>query len=331
MKIIILGCGIMGRSIAAAISSKRSFEVVGALDIDPDLVGKDLGELFQPARPTGIFIERDPAALFERTRADAVVLATQSHLTEVDAHISQCVSAGINVVSTCEELAYPWKRHPQLAARIDESAKRGGVTVVGTGINPGFLMDALPLILTAPCLHVDSIRVTRMMNSARRRLPFQVKVGTGLIPDDFRRRIDSGLITGHVGLLESIHMMAGGLGWELEEAVELPPEAVIAREPTDSGLGVVPAGHVIGLMSAAHGVKGAERVISLEFVAHAGVEEEFDEIVIGGEPRIHQKILGGVHGDTGTVAVTVNTIPRAVQASPGLKVMSELPPPCTVP
>ena len=328
MRVIIMGCGIMGRRVAEALLPKQSFEIVGALDIAPELTGKDLGELFSTPQTTGIIIESDAESLFARVKADAVVQTTLSHLTAVVPQIEQCIQAGLNIVSTCEELSYPWKRHPELAAEIDRLAREAGVTVVGTGINPGYLMDSLPLALTAPCLRVDSIRVTRMMNSARRRIPFQKKVGTGMTPQEFRQKIDDGIITGHVGLLESINMIASGLGWELEEAVELPPEAVIAETETGSGMGTVPPGDVIGLRSVAYARKGGQKVITLEFIANAGVREEYDEIEIKGEPDIHEKILSGVHGDTGTVSMTINTIPKTIAAVPGLKVMSELPAPC---
>jgi 4-hydroxy-tetrahydrodipicolinate reductase len=323
-----MGCGIMGRRVAEALMPKTSFEIVGALDVSPDLVGRDLGELFQQPQTTGIIIEDDAEALFARVDADALVQTTQSHLKTVLTQLEMGINAGLNIVSTCEELSYPWKRHPELAAQIDAMARQAGVTVVGTGINPGYLMDSLPLALTSPCLRVDSIRVTRMMNSARRRIPFQTKVGTTMTPEEFRQKIEDGVITGHVGLLESINMIASGLGWELDEATELPPEAVIAQEPTESGMGTVPPGDVIGLKSVAYALKDGQKVITLEFIANAGVKEEYDEIAIKGEPDIHEKILGGVHGDTGTVSMTINTIPKAVQAVPGLKVMSELPAPC---
>ena len=195
MRIIIMGCGIMGRRVAEALLPKQSFEIVGALDIDPELSGKDLGELFSAPRNTGVIIESDAESLFSRVKADAVVHTTLSHLSTVLPQIERCIQAGLNIVSTCEELSYPWKRHPELAAEIDRLAKEAGVTVVGTGINPGYLMDSLPLALTAPCLRVDSVRVTRMMNSARRRIPFQKKVGTTMTPQEFRRKIDDGIIT----------------------------------------------------------------------------------------------------------------------------------------
>jgi hypothetical protein len=330
-KIIIFGCGVMGRKTAQDLLDRASFEIVGAVDIDPELFGKDLGEIIDRPKTLGILIEKKPDDILLRVKADAVVLTTTSHLESVAPQIIQCLEAGLNVVSTCEELSYPWKRHPELVRKIDNLAKEKGVTVVGTGINPGFLMDVLPLVLTAPCLKVQSVKVKRMMNSAKRRVPFQVKVGTGLTQEEFKEKIKNKIITGHVGLLESINMIAAGLGWELDEAVELPPEPVIDEKEITTALGEVQPGDVIGLSSIAFGKKNGKEVITLEFCANAAVEEEYDEIIIEGEPNIHQKIIGGVHGDIGTVAVTVNTIPRAVEAPPGVIVMKDLPPPNAVP
>jgi hypothetical protein len=330
-KVIIYGCGVMGRNVAEALCDKNSFDIVGAVDIDPNLIGKDLGEVFDNPKKLGIVIESDAAPLFSRVNAQAVVLTTTSHLKDVILQITQCAEAGLNIISTCEELSYPWKRSPELAKEIDAVAKENGVTVVGTGINPGYLMDSLPLILTAPCLRVDSIKVTRMMNSARRRIPFQIKVGTSMTPEEFKRNIENGIITGHVGLLESIHMIATGLGWNLERAVELPPEPMIAANSIETGLGKVEPGNVIGLKSVAFAEISAKKVITLEFYAYAGVEEEYDEVVIDGIPKIHEKILGGVHGDIGTVAMTINTIPKAVEASPGIKLMKDIAAPSCAP
>lgn len=325
IKVIIYGCGVMGQKTAQALLDKDTFEIVGAVDIAPELAGKDLGEVLGSPEKLGIMIERDANALFSRVKAQAVILTTTSYLKDVAAQIAQCVKAGLNVVSTCEELSFPWKKYPELAEELDTQATKHGVTVVGTGINPGFLMDTLPLVLTAPCLKVMSVKVTRMMNSAKRRIPFQVKVGTGLTQEEFRRKIEKKEITGHVGLVESIQMIADGLGWELDEAVELPPEPVIEEKETKTALGVVKPGDVIGLTSIAQGRKNGEDIITLYFSANAAVEDEYDEIIIEGEPNIQQRIIGGVHGDVGTVAVTINTIPRAVEASPGIKLMKDLP------
>jgi len=326
IKVIIYGCGVMGRRVAQALAVKKSMDVVGAVDIDPELVGRDLGEMFDSPQETGIIIEEDAENLFSRLQAQAVVLTTTSHLKSVFHQVEQCVKAGLNVISTCEELSYPWKRDPELAQIIDDLAKERGVSVTGTGINPGFLMDTLPLILTAPCLNVKSVKVTRMMDSSKRRLPFQLKIGTGLTQQEFQRKIEEKEITGHVGLLESMHMIASGLGWDLDEAVELPPQPVIDEKERQTAVGLVKPGDVIGLTSVAFGKKEGQEVITLEFAANASVDEEYDEILIQGEPNIHQKIIGGVHGDIGTVAVTINSIPRVVAAPPGLILMKDLPP-----
>lgn len=324
IKVIIFGCGVMGRQIARVLLSKESFEIVGAIDIDPELIGWDLGDILGIHRKLNVKIEKDPKALLSKVKADAVVHTTTSFLEIVHPQIAQCLNAGLNVISTSEELSYPWKRYPELAKNIDKLAKEKGVTVVGTGINPGYLMDTLPLMLTAPCLDVKSIRVTRMMNSAKRRIPFQEKIGTGLNQKEFREKIEDRSITGHIGLLESIYSIAEGLGWELDGAVELPPEPVIDEREIKTGLGAVKPGNVIGLTSVAYGQIRGNEVIKLKFCANAAVDEEYDEIVIEGEPNIHQKIIGGVHGDIGTVAVTVNTIPRVVEAPAGLKLMKDL-------
>ncbi len=325
-RIIIYGCGVMGKKTAEVLFEKESFDVVGALDIEPSLNGKDFGDILDTPKKTGILIESEKDNLFSRVNADAVVLTTSSHLKTVFPQIAGCAEAGLNVISTCEELSYPWERSLKLAKDIDNLAKKHGVTIVGTGINPGYLMDTLPLVLTAPCFRVDSIHVTRMMNSAKRRIPFQKKVGTSMSQEEFIEKINNKVITGHVGLLESINMIAEGLGWKLDDAVELPPQPVIAHRNIDTGLGIVKPGDVIGLTSIAFAKKDNEEVIRLEFNAYAGVDEEYDEIFIHGIPDIHEKIIGGVHGDIGTVAVTINIIPRAIDAPPGLKLMKDLPP-----
>lgn len=322
-RIVVFGCGVMGRRVAETLLGKRSLELIGAVDVDQGILGRDVGELLDPPRTVGV--EVLPAERAPLDGADTVVLTTGSRLAAIEEQINACIDAGANVVSTCEELAYPWIRNAEVARRIDERARAAGVTVIGTGINPGYLMDTLPLVLTAPCLSVRSIAVTRMMNAAARRLPFQKKVGVGLSAAAFRKAIDGGEITGHVGLRESMQMIAATLGWSPEEYVEESPSPVIAREPTETGLGTVAAGDVVGLSSLAYAREGETERIRLAFHAYAGVEEEYDEVVVDGDPPIRQRIAGGVHGDRGTVAVTVNTAARVIDVAPGLKTMAEMP------
>jgi len=268
--------------------------------------------------------------LLSKAKPNIAIIATRSSVKGIYSELAMCIKAGVNVVSTCEEMSYPYYREPRLSAEIDELAKKHGVAVLGTGINPGYLMDTLPITLTGPCLRVDSIKVTRMMDSSKRRIPFQKKIGTGLTPEQFENNIREKVITGHVGLAESIAMIADALGWKLDSITEFPPEPVIAKKEVKTPYTTVKSGCVAGLKSVAHGIKDGKPIIVLEFVANALVQEEYDAISIEGVPNVNQKILGGVHGDVGTVAVVLNMIPKVLNAAPGLATMKDLPIPSVV-
>jgi 4-hydroxy-tetrahydrodipicolinate reductase len=325
IKVILVGLGPMGKMIAKGILEKKGVRIVGAVDIAKDLLGKDLGEILELDKTLEVTVADDVDKLLEKVKADIAVIMTVSHLKGVFHQVASCVKAGINVISTCEELSYPYYKHPELASQIDALAKKYGVTVLGTGINPGYLMDTLPIALTGACQRVEGIKVTRMMDSSKRRIPYQKKIGTGLTSEEFRKMIEEKKITGHVGLVESIAMIAATLGWKLDEIKELPPEPVIAeREIVTSYTTVKPNG-VAGLKSVAHGIRDGKPIIVLEFISHAGVEEEYDAVSIEGVPKIYEKIAGGVHGDLGTVAVIVNMIPKVLNAKPGLVTMKDLP------
>ncbi len=331
IRVIIYGIGAIGSSIARAALGKKGLELVGALDISKDKVGKDLGEVLGLNRTLGVTVTDDPEGLFSRIRADVVLHATSSYLKDVYPQLEACIKAEMNVVSTCEELSYPYYKYPELSRMLDEMAKEYGVAVLGTGINPGYLMDTLPIVLTAPCLEVRRIKVTRMMDSSKRRIPYQKKIGTGLTVEEFSRMIEKRKITGHVGLVESIAMIADALGWRLDEINELPPEAVIAEREIVTSYTTVRPGQVAGLKTVAHGVRGGENLITLEFISHADVKEEYDAVTIEGTPNINQKISGGVHGDLGTVAMVLNSIPKVLNAQPGLWTMKDLTLPSSTP
>jgi len=329
LRVVCVGLGPIGKAIAKGLLEKKGLKIVGAVDVAPDLIGKDLGEVLELGRKLGVTVRDDLDKLLDEVKADIAVIATKSYLPDVYPQIESCVKHCVNVISTCEELSYPYYRYPELSAKIDTLAKDHGVTVLGTGINPGYLMDALPIMLTGACTKVDSIKVIRMMDSKKRRIPYQKKIGTGLSPEEFRKMIEEKKITGHVGLTESIAMIAAALGWKLDEIKEFPPEPVIADREVQAYVTVKP-GQVAGLKSVAHGIKDGKPVIVLEFVSHALVEEEHDTIIIEGTPRIEEKKIGGVHGDIGTVAVVINMIPKVMNAPPGLFTMKDLPIPSAV-
>jgi 4-hydroxy-tetrahydrodipicolinate reductase len=330
IKVVMIGLGAIGKMIARELLGRRGFTIVGAVDIAKDIVGKDLGEVLELGRKVGVTVTDNLEELISKIKADIAVIATKSYLKDIYPQLVSCIKAGINVISTCEELSYPYYKYPELSAEIDALAKKYGVTVLGTGINPGYLMDTLPIVLTGACKNVESIKVTRMMDSSKRRIPYQRKIGTGLSPEEFRKMIDEKKITGHVGLIESIAMIAAALGWKLDEIKEFPPEPVIAEREIVTPYTTVKPGYVAGLKSVAHGIKNGKPVIILEFISHAAVEEEYDAVLIEGTPRIYEKIAGGVHGDIGTVAVIVNMIPKVLNVEPGLVTMKDLPIPSAV-
>lgn len=325
VRVIVYGVGAVGSLIAKFLLEKDGIEIVGAVDIAKNKVAKDLGEVLGIKKKIGVIISPDADKLLSKVKADIAVHTTSSYLKDTYSQIISLVKHGIKVVSTCEELFYPYYTEPKLARKLDSLAKKHKTTVLGTGINPGFLMDTLVITLTAPCQKIEKIEATRIMDATTRRLPFQKKIGAGLAVEDFHRRIKSKQITGHVGLEQSIAMIADALAWKLDKIVAEPVEPVIAKKTVESNDIKVKAGQVAGLRQKAKGLLKSEAVIKLDFQAYIGAEEEYDAITIKGVPNINQKIQPCVHGDIGTIAMIVNAIPKVMQAPHGLITMKDLP------
>jgi len=278
---------------------------------------------------TGVTVSDSVEKAFSKAGPDIVVHATSSYLKDTYSQIASIVKHGVNVVSTCEELSYPYVTEPKLAKQLDTLARKHDATVLGTGINPGFLMDVLVITLTAPCQKVERIEVVRVMNAGTRRLPFQKKIGAGLTVEEFKRKIEAKEITGHVGLEQSIAMIADALTWKLDKIIVEKVEPVIAEKSAGSKDIKVSIGKVAGLRQKAKGVMQKKEVIVLDFQAYIGAEEEYDAITISGVPSIRQKIQPCVHGDSGTIAMIVNAIPKVINAPAGLVTMKDLPVPST--
>jgi 4-hydroxy-tetrahydrodipicolinate reductase len=324
--IIQIGLGPMGQIIAKLIIERQNLNLKAVVDINPDLYEKSLSEILKI--DSELTIKSDIDTVISKTNADVIFIATSSSFEKVVPLIQKALNAGTNVISICEELSFPFLQFPELSKEIDKLAKKNKLTVVGTGINPGYLMDLLPIVITAPCQEVNSLKVTRVMNSAKRREPFQRKIGTGLTEEEFKRRISEKEITGHVGLMESMQHIAAALGFKYDETKEFPPEAVITdHDFLTSYNETISAGLVCGLRSKSITKNQDKEIITLDFIAYAGDHEEYDEIIVKGKPTIHQKIIGGVHGDLGTSAMVVNLIPIVVDAKPGLLAMKDLPVP----
>jgi len=324
IKIIQYGLGPIGLKITRHLMEKDNFEIVGAIDADPQKVGMDVGELADLAKPLGIVISADPKLVLSQSKADIVVLTTTSSLEEIDPQICEIIPYGVNVVSTCEELSYPWDANSQIAQKIDEEAKIHNVSILGTGVNPGFLMDFLPTVTTGICRSVGKIRVERYQNAQFRRLPFQKKIGAGLTVEQFREKV-KGKTLRHVGLTESMHMIASKIGWRLNRTEDIV-EPVIAEKNVSTSDMVIEPGNALGVNQVGRGYIGEEEVITLVFRAVIGETDPHDTIFIEGDPKIEMTIKDGVNGDTATCSIAVNAIPVVINTSAGLKTMADIEP-----
>lgn len=324
VKVVLYGVGAVGKLIARFLLEKQGVKIVGAIDVAEDKVGKDLGLLLGLNKKLGVVISRNTASLFSKVKADIAIHTTTSYFKDTYSQIASLLKHRVNVISTCEELSYPYFSKPELAEKLDALAKEHGVTVLGTGINPGFLMDTLVITLTAVCQKIEKIEAVRVMNAATRRLPFQKKIGAGLTIEEFKQKIANKQITGHVGLEQSIAMIADALCWKLDEIKAEAVEPVISKETVESSAIKVEAGKVAGLRQRARGFMEGREVILLDFQAYIGAKEEYDAITIQGVPTIKQKIQPCIHGDIGTVAIVVNSIPKVLNAPAGLLTMKDL-------
>ncbi len=325
IRIVCYGLGAVGSLVAKSLLQKRGVQIVGAIDIDKGKVGKDLGEVLELDNRLGIFVSSDVENVMSKARCDVVVHATGSFLRDIYQQIAPLAKYGTSVISTCEELAYPYLSEPALTRKLDALGIKHGSTFLGTGINPGFLMDTLVITLTALCQRIEKVKVERVINAATRRIPFQKKIGVGVSIDEFKEKMTRKEITGHVGLEQSIGMIAAALRWKLDKITVEPAQPIIAEEEVENQATEVKKGQVGGLRQTARGIMESGTVITLNFQAYIGAREEYDVIKIDGVPPIHQKISPCVHGDLATVAVVVNSIPKILRASPGLLTMKDLP------
>ena len=313
MKAIVMGTGAIGATLAACAREKGA-ELVGAVDVDPGKVGRDAGDVLG-LEPLGFAVVEDVAQI---EHDDAVVLhATGSSLEAVSHQLEACMRRGLNVVSTCEELAYPWRSQPELAGRLDDAARTRGVTLVGAGVNPGFVMDFLALTATVPCWKVRSVSVTRVLDAGSRRQSFQEKVAAGASQEEFARRLAGGSF-GHVGLPESAWLISDRLGLDGERLDESIEPVLM----TGDGAGEQ---RVAGLRQSAVLLRGEDEVVRLEMAMYLGADDPRDVVEIDGDPPIRLEVQGGVPGDPATAGVILNVACRVSSAVPGLLTVDQLP------
>jgi 4-hydroxy-tetrahydrodipicolinate reductase len=329
LKVIQFGIGPIGSAIVKLLVRKKKFRIVGAIDIDKAKVGKDLGEVVGLPGSLGVKVSDNPAKVFREAKADLVVHSTSSFISSVKGQLEQITKAKLDIVSTCEELSYPFRKYPKESRALDRLAKKYKTTMLGTGVNPGFLMDTLVLASSGVCQDIDSIIARRIQDAGSRRLPFQKKIGVGLTPNEFNENVASGKF-GHIGLPESAAMVAEKLGWRLKE-IHQKIEPIIAQNEVASEYITVKPGQVRGLSQTADAIDpNGREIVKFEFQASLKPPEAFDQVLINGSPPVDLMIRGGVHGDLATAAVVVNMIPKVAAAKPGLVTMADLPIPSAV-
>jgi len=323
IRVVQFGVGPIGASIARLMRQKATLEIVGAIDKDPAKIGRDLGEVAGAAdAPWGVIISSESQTVLAKP-VDVVVHSTSSYLPSVMDQLLECLAAGCCIVSTCEELAYPWKKHPDLSKQLDFAAKEEGVALLGTGVNPGFVMDKLVLTLSAVSQRVHWVSAVRIVDASKRRLPLQKKIGAGMTPEEFHAQVAAGVIKHH-GLPESIAMVADGLEFDLDDISETI-NPVIAEEEVRTEFLVVARGQVAGVHQIARGTAAGKEKIFMELKMFVGAKQPSDTIELKGEPNLSLVIPGGTHGDVATAAVVVNAIPAVLAAPAGLRSGRDLP------
>lgn len=333
IRVIQWGLGAMGSGMARLVLEKDGLELVGAVDMRPEFVGKDLGDVLDIGRTLGVQVQAEPGAMLDRAHADVVVLATTSWTAEQMPDLRRILTAGVNCVSIAEEMASPEAQHPELAAEIDALAKAHGVCVLGTGVNPGFVLDLLVVVLSGVCHRVDRIEASRVNDLSPYGPTVMRTQGVGTTPEQFAAGVADGSIVGHVGFPESIRMISDALGLGVTR-VEESREPIISKVHRETPHVQVGPGMVAGCAHIATGFAGDKPVVKLvhpqQIHPHLEGQDTGDYIHIFGKPEIHMATGPEIAGGIATMGLAVNMIPHVVAATPGLKNMMDLPVPAAL-
>lgn len=317
-----MGLGVIGQEIARAALANDEVELIGAVDSSPKLAGRPLSDVLGQAVGS-MKVHSSLAPAIARRKGVVLLHATGSRLPQVKDQLLEAMSLGLHVVSTCEELAFPWFNHPEIAERLEAAAQRAGVSIVGTGVNPGFVLDRLVATLGQVCGAVSHAKVSRTVDARTRREALQRKVGAGLSEDEFFSLVDQGRI-GHVGLVESAALCALGLGLDCDDyEEELTP--VFADEDISGGAFLVKKGQVAGMHQVAVALDDGQERVRLELTIALGADDPGDVIELDADPKVKVLIPGGLPGDRATAHLVVNAAPRMTASQPGLLTVLELP------
>ncbi len=320
--VVVMGLGFIGQEIARAALASPEVELIGAVDTSPQLSGRPLADVLGQPTPKVKVTDSLERALGRR-RGAVLLHATGSRLPQVMDQLLDAIKLGVPVVSTCEELAFPFLKHPELATKLERAAQKAGVAVLGTGVNPGFIMDRLVATAGQACGPVRRVTVTRVVDARTRREALQRKVGAGLTEDEFFALVDKEQL-GHVGLVESAALCALGLGMDCDDyEEEIAP--VLAEEDITGGAFPVRKGRVAGIFQSVVGLEDEQERVRLELTIAVGAEDPKDRIEIDSDPKVVVEIPGGVAGDRATANTLVNAAPRLTAAEAGLLTVLELP------
>jgi 2,4-diaminopentanoate dehydrogenase len=313
--VVQLGLGIVGRAVTKALVGKHGLQIVGAIDLADDKVGRDLGQVAGLPEALNVKVESDPDALFGSIDADIVVHAACSHLADAVEQLTPALKHGVDIVSAAEELGYPYASHPGLAARLERLAKDNGATVLGTGLSPGWASDYLILAATAACTDVRSVRYHRVANASVFLGSIVAKhFGLGLSADEFKKSLAAGEITGHIGFIESARVIADCLGWRLDRI-----ERVVKPTHTVDG-------EFVCTETIVKGYRGDHPVI--ELIIQSVIDpatETFERITIAANPPVDIQMKPNTPSIPATAHALVNAIPHVINAPPGLITPGDLP------
>ncbi len=318
MRVMLVGLGPLGRTIARDVSARPDLQIVGAAD--PLGADRPLRDLV-PEAPQDITIRACAEDI--DAPADAAIVATASDLARVAPTLKTVLARTRAVVSTCEELLYPALSHPDLARELDACAAEHGARLLGTGVNPGFVMDTLALCATSVCRNIRAIRIERRQDASDRRIPFQRKIGAALTPPRFHEGVREGWLR-HVGLPESLHLVADALGWPIETWSETI-EPVLAEHPTSCELGEIPAGACLGVRQVVSATVAGRPALTLIFHAAIGTPDPADLVDLDADPPVHLAIRPNIHGDAATSAIAINALHTLTACPPGLHTMATIP------
>jgi len=323
IKVIQIGLGPLGQQIGRYISEKKSICTIAAVDINKQLEGTDFGQLIN-GNTSKLLIENSVENALQKLneKPDAAIITTVSSIKKLESQIEEVAKYGIPIVSTCEELSFPWEENPEATKNIEAICKKYEVACLGTGVNPGFLMDYLPSVLSSVCKNIDSVLVERIQDATPRRIPFQKKIGAGLDLETFKAKEAEGTLR-HVGLKESVYFLAESLGFTLDDVTEnLNP--VIADSSLKTPAMDIQKGDARGVQQISHGYQNGECKIEMHFKAAVGEPRSYDKITVKGVPSFTSEIDTGINGDIATCAITINAVKSIVKAAPGLHTMATI-------